>query len=41
MDGKYVDGNNNPIKENEEENQGLINEVEDIAYGTDLASYNK
>ena len=38
MDGKYVDGNNNPI---DEEEQGKIKEILNIAYGTNLESYNK
>ena len=37
MDGKYVDGDNNPL---EESGMGQINLVSDIAYGADVSSNN-
>lgn len=37
MDGQYVDGNNNPV---EETDQGQLQIIENIAYGSDVSSYN-
>ena len=37
MDGAYFDGNGNT---KEEDNQGLLQEVDSITYGSDLSSYN-
>lgn len=38
MDGAYVDGNDNP---REESDRGALHEVSDIAYRSDMTSYNK
>ena len=38
MDGVYVDGDNNPI---DEDNHGQWREVADILYGADISSYNE
>lgn len=38
MDGKYVDGNNNPV---DEDNRGKLYETAEMFYETDLTSYNK
>lgn len=37
MDGQYVDGNNNPV---EEIDHGQLQIIENIAYGSDVSSYN-
>ncbi len=38
MDGKYIDGDMNPV---DEANKGQLHVIEDIAYGSDLLTYNK
>ncbi|MBQ3302035.1 MAG: InlB B-repeat-containing protein, partial [Eggerthellaceae bacterium] len=37
MDGAYVDGNGNPL---EETSRGQLHEIDNIAFGADLTSYN-